>query len=61
MSLIDVTMVQRGSTYVMSTKEGVPRFLGGIHSFDPQLLADRSPTFKDFTGRVAPQLALLIA
>ena len=61
MPLTDVTMVQRGPTYVMSTKEGMPRLLGGTHSPDLQSLADKSSTFKDFTGKVAFQLTSLIA
>lgn len=59
-SLIDVTMIQRGPTYIMSTKEGMPRLLGGIHSFDLHSLSDQFSTLKDFTGRVAPQLMSLI-
>ena len=54
-------MVQRGPTYIMSTKEGMPRLLGGTRSLDLQSLADKSPTFKDFTGKVAFQLTSLIA
>jgi hypothetical protein len=61
MSLTDVTMVQRGPTYIMSTKEGMPRMLGGIYSFDLRSLADRFPTFKHLTGKVVPQLTSLIA
>jgi len=32
---LDVTMVQRGPTYVMSSKEGLPRTIGG----EPTILA----------------------
>lgn len=56
MSLIDVTMVQRGPTYIMTTKEGMPRLLGDICSFDLQLFVDEHAVFENFTGRVAPQL-----
>ncbi|KIM52907.1 hypothetical protein SCLCIDRAFT_140112 [Scleroderma citrinum Foug A] len=40
---IDVTMVQRGPTYVMSTKEGVTRVIGALYKEDgpPTDLADR--------------------
>lgn len=60
MSLVDVTMVQRGPTYIMSTKEGMPRSLGGINSLDLESLADQFPILKHFSGRVAPQLTSLI-
>lgn len=60
MLLIDVTMVQRGPTYIMSIKEGMPRCQGGDHSLDLQSIADQFHTFKHFSGRVAPQLASLI-
>ncbi|KAL4064295.1 hypothetical protein V8B97DRAFT_2111878 [Scleroderma yunnanense] len=40
---VDVTMVQRGPTYVMSSKEDLPRILGGLYNEDgpPTDLADR--------------------
>ncbi|PPQ95455.1 hypothetical protein CVT26_008474 [Gymnopilus dilepis] len=40
---IDVTMFQRSSTYVMSTKNGIPMLLGGLYSESgpPTELADR--------------------
>ncbi|KDR78644.1 hypothetical protein GALMADRAFT_244116 [Galerina marginata CBS 339.88] len=40
---IDVTMFQRSSTYVMSTKNGVPILLGGLYSENgpPTALADK--------------------
>jgi len=40
---IDVTMFQRSSTYVMSTKNGIPMLLGGLYSEagPPTELADR--------------------
>ena len=60
MSLTDVTMVQRGATYIMSIKEGIPRLLGGMRSLEMQSLADLFPTFKHFTGKVASQLTSLI-
>jgi len=40
---IDVTMVQRGPTYIMTTKEGMPRLLGALYSENapPTDIADR--------------------
>ncbi|KAI6046382.1 FAD/NAD(P)-binding domain-containing protein [Pisolithus marmoratus] len=40
---VDVTMVQRSSTYVMSTKNGIPMLLGALYSENgpPTDLADR--------------------
>ncbi|KAF8896687.1 hypothetical protein BD779DRAFT_1497248 [Infundibulicybe gibba] len=31
---VDVTMIQRGPTYVISTKRGIPMILGGAHSIN---------------------------
>lgn len=30
---VDVTLFQRSETYIMSTKEGMPRVFGGMHLF----------------------------
>ncbi|KAI6029338.1 FAD/NAD(P)-binding domain-containing protein [Pisolithus microcarpus] len=40
---VDVTMVQRSSTYVMSAKEGIPRLTGGLYleNGPPTDIADR--------------------
>ncbi|KAG6326957.1 hypothetical protein ID866_12132, partial [Astraeus odoratus] len=40
---VGVTMVQRGPTYIMSTKEGIPRLIGGLYNEGgpPTDLADR--------------------
>ena len=61
MSLTDITTAQRGPTYIMSTKEGMPRLLGGTYPLDLQPFADKLPTIKDLTAEVAFQLTSLIA
>ncbi|KAI6148884.1 FAD/NAD(P)-binding domain-containing protein [Pisolithus tinctorius] len=55
---IDVTMVQRSSTYVMSAKEGIPRLTGGLYleNGPPTDIADRiSASFPTFLLKLVHQ------
>ncbi|EPQ61345.1 FAD/NAD P-binding domain-containing protein [Gloeophyllum trabeum ATCC 11539] len=62
---VDITMFQRSPTYVMSTKEGIPRLLGSLYSETgpPLDIADRinasfpNPFLKEFQKRVTKEIA----
>ncbi|EPQ61348.1 flavin-containing monooxygenase, partial [Gloeophyllum trabeum ATCC 11539] len=62
---VDVTMVQRSPTYIMSTKEGMPRLLGPLYSENapPTDVADRinasfpNPLMKLMHQRVVKDIA----
>ncbi|KAI6046326.1 FAD/NAD(P)-binding domain-containing protein [Pisolithus marmoratus] len=55
---IDVTMIQRSSTYVMSAKEGIPRLTGGLYHENglPTDIADRvTASFPNFLLKLVHQ------
>ncbi|TFK48083.1 FAD/NAD(P)-binding domain-containing protein [Heliocybe sulcata] len=62
---IDVTMIQRGPTYVMSTKQGWPRLVGSLYSQNgpPTDIADRinasfpNPFLRVFHPRIVKDIA----
>ncbi|KAF8884029.1 FAD/NAD-P-binding domain-containing protein [Infundibulicybe gibba] len=62
---VDVTMIQRGPTYVISTKRGIPILLGGLYAENgpPIQMADRiNASFPmHFTSGIARRTARLVA